>query len=365
MTKQEKELFKQLCSFKSKKLDTELLSCTSPEVLGQLFINRMQAIAYGKLKDNNLLNNTNREFRNSLKTAYESNVIKNDSYFTCIEYINKLFNKCNCNYALLKGAYLCQYYPKGFRTSNDIDLLVTPEDVTTLSKILYNNGFKQGQVRNDKFIPATRAEIITSKMTRGETIPYIKEVNLPGMKFLEIDINFSLDYKPSDATVLNSMLKRVIRKNVNGLTIQTLDDADFFIHLCNHLYKEATTLPWVEMHRDMTLYKYCDIYSLLSDASNEYIDEIFKRAKEIDEEKICAFAIIQTSQLFDFENEYALSIAIKILNQDMDFLHTVISPTDNKTYIYVRKNIAERLFTKNRRRLLLEVKQDEKLKNET
>ena len=53
----------------------------------------------------------------------------------------------------------------------------------------------------------------------------------------------------------------------------TLDDAGFFIHLCAHLYKEATTLPWIEMHRDMTLYKYCDIHMMLEETFRITLDE--------------------------------------------------------------------------------------------
>ena len=34
----------------------------------------------------------------------------------------------DANYALLKGAYLCSLYPLGYRTSNDIDVLVLPEN---------------------------------------------------------------------------------------------------------------------------------------------------------------------------------------------------------------------------------------------
>ena len=58
------------------------------------------------------------------------------------------------------------------------------------------------------FIPAARREIIESRMTRGETVPYVKEVGLPGMRFLEVDINFSLDYKNSRDGILGSLFCR-------------------------------------------------------------------------------------------------------------------------------------------------------------
>lgn len=45
-------------------------------------------------------------------------------------------------------------------------------------------------------------------MNRGETVPYILEADYPFMKFLEVDINFSLDYKPTDGESVRGMLQR-------------------------------------------------------------------------------------------------------------------------------------------------------------
>lgn len=357
MKKEEKLLFKCLCNFKSETFDEKLLEYATPAVLGQLFFNRMQSIAYGILKENNLLGKINREFRNSIKVAYEGNVVKNHSFFKCIQYVADILSGCSCKYAMLKGAFLCGYYPEGYRTSNDIDLLILPENVTEIGNVLTKAGFLQGYIRSDKFIPATRKEIIESKMMRGETVPYIKEVNMPGMKYLEVDINFSLDYKNGDTDILKELLDRARFIATKGSRFKTLDYSDFFIHLCSHLYKEATTLPWVEMKRDMTLYKYCDIYVLLSDMGNAEIEQMFNRAEELNMEKLCAFAILQTADIFDIKNKYAVSVATEVLHNEPEFIHKVFSPKNKKSFIYEEKDIYERLFAENRRALLKEVKE--------
>lgn len=361
MTEQEKELFKSLCSFKADRFDERLLLAATPSVLGHLFFNRMQAVAYGTLEKNGLLGKVNREFRNSLKMAYDQNIEKNRSFFWCVQQLEKVLANCKCKYAMLKGAYLCKLYPNGYRTSNDIDLLVCPNDVTEIGSALLNNGFKQGNLRNGKFEAATRREIIESKMTRGETVPYIKEIDLPGMQFLEVDINFSLDYKPKDTDLLKEMIGNTKIKEIKNFSVCTLRDDDFFVHLCSHLHKEATTLPWVEMQRDMTLYKYCDIYMLLYDADEKQIIILFDRAKELAMEKVCAFAVLQMSELFKFENTYAVSIAKDILKNDPEFIYTVVSPKEKKNYVYFEKDIFKRLFADDRKRLLREVKDVEKI----
>ena len=355
MTQNEKELFKSLCSFKSQFFDETLLDAATPEVLGQLFFNRMQAVAYGTLKKHNLLGKVNREFRNSLKVAYDHNCDKNRSFFQCVETLNRLLSNCGCKFAMLKGAHLCKLYPEAYRTSNDVDLLVLPHDVTNVGKMLHQTGFKQGNIRNGEFVPATRQEIIESKMMRGETVPYIREVDLPGLRYLEVDINFSLDYKSGDTKILEELLNRAGVRNVKGLDVTTLDAEDFFVHLCSHLYKEATTLPWVEMSRDMTLYKYCDIYMLLTDIDEEATRKLFEHAKNMGMSSICAFAVYYTARLFNFENSFAIKYSEEILKTAPDFVHTVISPKEKKLYTYKDKDICARFFSVNRRSLLEEM----------
>ena len=356
MRKREKELFKSLCSFKEREFDDSLLEVANPAVLGHLFFNRMQGVAFGTLKKHGLLGKVNREFRNSLKGAYDQNIEKNNSFFRCVQLVDEALAECKCKYAMLKGVYLCKAYPEGYRTCNDIDLLVHPDDVTEIGNALLKLGFKQGNIRNDNFEPATRKEIIESKMTRGETVPYIREVNLPGMRFLEVDINFSLDYKPGDTELLKEMMSNSVVEKLGEYKIHTLRNDDFFVHLCSHLYKEATTLPWVEMMRDMTLYKYCDIYMLLNDADEEQIDFLFDRAEKLGMEKVCAFAVLHTAELFKFRNLYAVEVATRALDYDMDFIHTIVSPRDKKKWIFIGHSVSERFFADNRKELLEEVK---------
>ncbi len=355
MNKHEKELFWELCGFeKTDKNKLELLvHAATPTVLGHLFFNRMQAIAYGTLKQNGLLGRVNREFRNSLAGAYQQNVEKNKSFFQCLEMLSGFLN--GYKYAMLKGALLCGLYPEGYRTSNDIDLLVRPEHVTAIGTALTKAGFKQGNIRNGEFEAASRREIIESKMTRGETVPYILEVNLPYMRFLEVDINFSLDYKNSDTEALESMLNRTTTVTGRYGSIATLDKYDFFIHLCSHLYKEAATLPWVKMKRDMTLYKFCDIYMLLCDFKSEDVLKLFRRAEELQMTEICSCAVLWTNALFGSNNSYAQECARYSLADKEMLLHEVTDPAEHTQRIYTEQDIRARFFANDRMALLQEV----------
>ena len=348
MNKKEKALFKALCKFEEDTFEANLLAYASPEVLGHLFANRMQGVALGTLKKHQLLGKVNREFRNSLSHAHEQNTQKNESFYQCIAMLNDILLSHDGPVAMLKGAYLCSRYPVGYRTSNDIDLLVSASDVTAVGKLLSKAGFVQGSIHNGEFAPATRQEIISSRMLRGETVPYIKEVGLPFMKFFEVDINFSLDYKNETDNLVEKLLSKVCRKQTASGWIPTLCNEDFFIHLCSHLYKEATTLPWIKMGRDMTLYKYCDIYMLLTENSDDQMQQFFQRSLELGLEKICAYAILETMELFELNNTWINQWATQALADAPSFRLQVTSPAEKKLFQYQTQNASKRFFMKSR-----------------
>jgi len=358
MNIKEKELFLLLCNFKKpnvvkikKRIEQK---CATPEVLGHLFSNRMAVVANGVLKEARLLDKVDREFRSALGYAELCYERRNREYFGCLNFVSAELNACEVPYALLKGAYLCSKYPKGYRVSNDIDVLVLPEDVGTISTRLKMAGFRQGHVKNGVFIPATRQEIIESKMTRGETIPFIKETKLSFCKYLEVDLNFSLDYKNSEGNTVSEMLSRVRTVPIEGGKIQTLDPYDFVLHVCAHLYKEATTMPWVRMQRDMTFYKYSDIRVLLEDLTEQDMEALLARAKEYGLENELAYGLNSAIAFFGFDCKKWLD------RLPCEGLNDVIDPAAKNYYRYTESDLCRRFFSKDRTKMLEEVPFDGK-----
>ena len=356
MTQKEKQLFLNLCSFVSpdKEKINQLIDkgAATPELLGYLFANRMAGVAYGVLEKTELLSSVDREFRNSLKGAWTLNEKLNADFLGCLNYLSTQLNACGVPYALLKGAYLCGKYPVGYRTSNDIDVLINPEDVGKVSTRLKIAGFKQGYLKNGKFVEATRQQIIESKMTRGETVPFIKEIKLPYIKYLEVDLNFSLDYKNSDDDSVRKMLERTQTLTVRNAKVRTLCPEDFFLHLCAHLYKEATTVPWIRMKRDMTFYKYSDIYMLIREMSDDEQGKLLTVAKNSDLEKELAYCLNSIDEFFDMPDGKLMQYVKERCNDD---LNCVIAPTEKKLYCYTETDVVKRFFTKDRMDILTEV----------
>lgn len=359
MNQFEKQMILDLCRFQNpdKERLKKLLQkgAMTSAVLGELFWNRMAGIAYHVLEKTELLPLLHREARNALAGASEQNTQYNKSYFCCLEELLKTLEPYARHYAMLKGAYLCAKYPCGCRTSNDADLLTAPEFLTELGSRLISAGYRQGSVKNGAFVPASREEIVRSRMMRGETIPYILKTDLPYLSYFEVDVNFSLDYKNGDTEAVHEMLERGQTAVMGNRKLPTLDSADFFLHLCTHLYKEATTYPWIRMGRDMTLYKYVDLYFLLSGMDICEADAILKRARELCLGRECVFAVSDTISLLGDETGMGAHILSGFPEQEKQSLFVVISPEEKKKYRYTQTDAVKRFFCSDRASLLKEV----------
>ena len=225
-------------------------------LLGQIVTNRVVGIAYKNLKKSEV--KMANEIEQCLKSTLDYNVRKTKDYIDNVKYIGTIMSEASFNYALLKGAYLAtKVYEIGNRTSNDIDIFLHSSDLTECQEILEKNGFIQGYFANGEIIPATRREILMARMNYGETVPFLKMVN---GNLLELDLNFSLDFKPSgNSEIMCKMLSDVCYVELDDIGFKTLKLTDFIIHLCAHLYKEATTYDWVVGRRDLNLYKFINI----------------------------------------------------------------------------------------------------------
>ena len=358
--KNENNLILELCKFISPdkaKLE-EIMGYTIhwPYVLGQLLFHRMGGAAYYTLRECELLGRVNREVRNSLKTVYDSGKAKSESMKTALAGLAGILRGAGFPYALLKGAYLVSLYPAGLRTSNDLDVLISQKDISELETRLKSSGFAQGNIRSGSFIPASRAEILSSRMNRGETVQFIKRVDLPGMEYFEIDINFSLDFKAKqESDAVAALLKNAasLIETGNGKLL-TLSPADFLIHLCCHLYKEAAVYAWVEMERDLSLYKFADIYLLV----NEWTDpalytDLADHISKYGLNRECYYSLLRTKELFGIENGELDKLLTGVSPGNIAYLTEIIQPEKNKTYRY-EKAFSDWLFTSGRKEHLYE-----------
>ena len=302
------------------------------ELFGQIVTNRIVGTAYANL-DLSTLHNDIRKSLEILKTNCEERT----SFFKeNLEYLSNVLKNVPFKYALLKGAFLSTFlYQHGKRTSNDIDILIESKDVSELQKLLLAHGFIQGYYDSDNktAIPATRKEVVLSKMNFGETIPFIKIIR--GHPFA-IDINFSIDYKPStNVNLIPNLLNHAVLAESEKTKFWTLNKVDFLIHLCCHLYKEATTYDWVSRKRDLMLYKFSDINIFLKNFGNEeYFNAFIERVKQFGFEKECYYTFKNSAIIYpDLMTIKGFETYLEVLKlSDPSFMQQVILPLEKKLF---------------------------------
>ena len=321
-----------ICSSKCPKKEEIIES----ELLGRILLNKVAGISFNKCIKAPAKTFT-KEFMDTLECIYRNNIESNTRFLNDLKYLSGILVNLDIPYAQLKGAFLIgNLYPIGYRTSNDIDILISEDSISSLQKVLKDNGFIQGSYTKEKGIcAASRREIIESRMNYGETIPFVKMI---GDYPLEVDINFSVDYKPNaERLIVSEFLKNAINVEREGYTFYTLEEKDFLIHLCLHLYKEATTYDWVLTKRDLLLYKFSDINLLIDRYANkQYCEQLSERIRELETEKECYYAFENTSIIFPELNQNINFVWLKnsIKPKDLQFMQQIIYPREKKILVH-------------------------------
>lgn len=347
-----------ICEDNRDKLDQLIIpELDYPYILGQLMFNRLASLAYVKLKEFDLLKRINREFVTAIKNSYKSTRIISDGFMTFLSSLSYMFENEKRPFALLKGSYLAGLYPYGTRTSNDIDFLINKEDISYFVEKFKSNGYKQGFIRGGEFVAASRRDIVNSRLNNGETVPLIKESGLSNLEYFEVDLNFSLDYKAKqDVNLIPQMLngRESCIKTYNN-TLPTLNHIDFVIYLCLHLYKEATVYDWVKRDRDLTLYKFVDIYLCIKKFGNtDFLEELASTIENYGFNKECYYAIFNTYRLFEINDIGVTKLLEKIQPDDLSYMNTIINPSEKNKFTY-DIDFKEWCFLNNRKDYLNEV----------
>ena len=305
------------------------------QLLGEICLNRIEGLAYIKLR--NKKGEFPKEFIQTLENVYTANQEENKKYKQSLKELARIFEQASFDYAFLKGSILItKIYEEGIRRSNDVDILINESSITECQNLLISNGFVQGfKVGNNEIRNATRKEIIISRMNYGETVPFVKKIN---GEVLVVDLNFSLDYKPEiGESTVKKMLDKKVELNYEDVKLCTLQYIDFLIHLCCHLYKEATTFDWIKRNRDLQLYKFSDINILINLYINDdNVGKLVGRIIELGVVKECYYAF--ANSLVIFPNLSRIEAFNKLLSgihpESIEYMKQIVDPKNNNIFEY-------------------------------
>lgn len=320
------------------------------EILGFLTYHRLAGLTYEKIKSLNVRNfdypvylNTYMINQSQKIRAYEQN--------KWINIISNELNKENIKYVFLKGAILNNVlFEYGSRVSNDIDILIEKKSIPIITDVLNKLGFVQGKYnyKTKTIRKFTKKEIEESILTRGETAPFVKKTNMPEIETIDIDINFSIDWKPADNEIVNDFLNnRILIVKNDNIPIFSLNHYHNFIELCIHLYKDCSLIDIVKKRKVLDLYKFVDIYYYLKKYKMEInMDTLYEIIKKYKLEKYIFFALKYITEIFqDIKNNEIENLLKKI--EKNDTLNTIYDQYNPSIKMKTNEKIIDRIFSYN------------------
>ena len=185
-----------------------------------------------------------------------TNVLFDEPYIGYKELFKILNEMNNINYAIIKGealSYLA-YNQVSQRKSNDIDILVSRDSLSSLKKILYRNGFATKNIsREDEILILSGSHQITTWKKRISNNSYLK-----------IDINFDVFWGEYSGTRMNinNFLDETIKIDLYGFSVKTLNPLNTMIQLILHHYKEMNSIYHLATHNSINVDMFKDIYYL-------------------------------------------------------------------------------------------------------
>lgn len=212
---------------------------------------------------------------------------------------------------LLKGSYLIPaIYGLGPRDMNDIDILINREDGKKVMQIMEAFGYVQGRFSSEKndIEAYTKEKKLLWKMKMNNLSPFVKKSESPFFDHYKVDFSFNLDLELKVDPV-KEMLARAWQED--GLSY--LKPEDFFLHLCCHLYKEATNAEWIYINSDINFIKFCDVREyVLHKMDKASLKEAVEFAKQYGLEKSIYFTVYYLREIYNdgYETELLESIDI-------------------------------------------------------
>ena len=236
---------------------------------------KLQYLFYKHLYENHLLlHHSIRELSMILSERFYFLQSKHFEFTSELKKVVESLNSENVKYAILKGISIADpLYMRGdlvYRNYNDIDILITKQDVNKVKKLLNDINFWQASVSETYDITnAERKDLVFWSLNSHQEHKFIKPSSLFRLSprfILKIDINTTIfeggKVEPRMPTV-KLLDKCETRKSIGIGSYYTLNKTFELIQLCFHFYKDTMYAEKRLRKENIVLIKFCDIYEYI------------------------------------------------------------------------------------------------------
>lgn len=243
--------------------------CIKNKVVGLVYFNILQSELIKLLPD---------QINFSFRYIFQGTSQKTKELCQERDRLLKEFSKENLRVYPLKGAILAEHcYPDyGTRSMLDIDFYVSRQDSEAVHKIMIDSGYINGDYDED-------SDLIVPFDSSNLAIRLRDKINLPtyARKSLHsrcMYIDFSKDISYTSKEGMSDLI--ISEGEFQFGTTTSLNCNGFFIHLCCHLYKEATNIEWAEIDQDINYIKFLDVYLFYQKFKEKMDFDVLKETSE-------------------------------------------------------------------------------------
>ena len=204
-----------------------------------------------------------------------------------------LFKICTTNSAVIKGEplSLLAYGKYGKRCSNDIDILMSKDELQTVEKLLSSNGYSSSA--------CSRADRVLMLACSHQISPWSKPMPLFGNS--TIDLNFDLfwgEYTGKKVDI-DRFLSDTITLDIYGVKVKTLPPLKAMVQLILHHYKDMNNIFLLATRKSIKYEMFKDVYYLLKNNLEAIsLDKLYDISAEYDIIPYVYYVLYHTGQLY-------------------------------------------------------------------
>jgi hypothetical protein len=204
--------------------------------------------------------------------------------------------------ALRKGAYLTPavYRDLGLRPMNDIDLFVDRSASQGVAEILSAEGYAPGTVdARGRITPLTRRQSVFWNVHVNNLPSYHRRCEDPLLPSIAVDVCFDL-FLPASGCALpaHRLLTQTRTFEADGQSLPVFRPEHFLIDVAAHLYKESTTLRYIEKGKHQRLLQYVDLVAVVRSQPTLDWDVVTATAAEAGASANVYFALANAERLY-------------------------------------------------------------------
>ncbi|WP_431936243.1 nucleotidyltransferase domain-containing protein [Micromonospora sp. RP3T] len=280
----------------------------------------------------------------------DGNSARNDTLLRELAVILRTFEREGISALVRKGAVVIEEAYGGdrrFRSMNDLDLMFEPEDVARAIAVLETLGYARGKATalRRTIAPLSRSEAVYARL-KVPTVTLLRPSTDRFVDYLVVDICLN-QFLPDSGYDLpaGGFAHRARPISLCGEPALMFTAEEMVIDLAVHLFKEATTLRFIESGKDLCLSKFLDIAQFVKSSPELSWPTLYERCARYRIAEPVYFALHFTDLLYP--GVIPAEVLVPLRPENLEYLNQ-FGAADKHHGTWSHESFLDRMFDRDR-----------------